>query len=112
MINYIIMGLNCLAFLLILGVLWYIFRNKRYEERAEIKSAFNIMLFGFVVLAGYVGFKAVKYADILFHNEILTFIPKITGILVYSGYITDIVFIPLISICFLVAVLTIDGKGF
>lgn len=112
MINYIILGLNCLAFLLVLIGLLYIFRSNRYEEKIVVKSAFNIILFGLVVLAGYVAFNAVKYADILFHDKIVGIIPKITGAVVYSGYVVELVFIPLIAICFLVAVAILVGKEF
>lgn len=112
MINYIILGLNCLAFLLVLFGLWYMFRSNRYEEKIEVKSAFNIILFGLIVLAGYLVFKAVKYADILFHDKAVSIVPKITGAVVYSGYAVELVFIPLIAICFLVAIAILIGKEF
>ena len=103
MINYILLGISFLVFVLCLVVIKYLFGCKKLEE----KDDFSIAIFGFICMALIFLIDFIKYMDNIFHGYIIKYIPLISSYLNYGNFLIGLVLVPLIGICFIAVIMSL-----
>lgn len=102
MIDYFIFGLSIIAFVFVVLSLFFIVKEKRFENK-KLKSGINAIVLGLFFLMLFIATNLMNYADKIFHEEIIGFLPSIDIYIDYLIQIANLAFIPLIAIFFLVA---------
>ena len=103
MIEYILLGISFLVFILCLIAIRYLFGCRKLEEKDDL----SIAIFSFICLALIFLIDFVKYADNIFHNYIIKYIPLISSYLNYGNFLISLVLVPLIGICFIAAIMSL-----
>ena len=95
MINYIIFGLTAAAILFLILSIVYLIKQRVLEDK-RLTHGIDTLLFGLIFLGLFLIVKHIEYASIVFELNI-----SFINILINIAYL---VFIPLMAICFLVAI--------
>ncbi len=96
MINYVIFGLTAASILFLILSIIYLIKQRVIEDRI-LTHGIDTLLFGLIFLGLFLIVKHIEYANIVFEFNI-SFINILINI-------AHLVFIPLMAICFLVAII-------
>lgn len=95
MIDYVIFGLTAASILFLILAFIYLIKQRVLEDR-RLTHGIDTLLFGLIFLGLFLIIKHIEYANIIFEFNI-SFINTLISI-------AHLVFVPLMAICFLVAI--------
>lgn len=101
-LSYVIFGLSILGFIFVLLNIIFIAKEKRFENE-KLEQGLNTIIFGLFFLMLLITINVLKYGDEIFHKYFIKVLPAVTIYINYLIQITNLIFIPLIAICFLIA---------
>lgn len=106
MINYILLILTALSFILLIIGIIYMNKLKRFEDE-RILTTKNILTFGLFFLLLNLGISSLTILDKLFQSTLIKISPNIPNYIQTLDQISNTAFIPLFAICLLAAMISL-----